>query len=36
MQTVQKGRERLQVHAPSPVVNEADADDGGFFDQDDL
>jgi cell division septum initiation protein DivIVA len=36
MQTVQKGRERLQVHAPSPVVNEADADDSGFFDQDDL
>jgi cell division septum initiation protein DivIVA len=36
MQTVQKGRERLQVHAPSPVVSEADADDGGFFDQDDL
>jgi cell division septum initiation protein DivIVA len=35
MQTVQKGRERLQVHAPSPVVNEADADDRGFFDQDD-
>jgi len=36
MQTVQKGRERLQVHAPSPVVNEADADESGFFDQDDL
>ena len=36
MQTVQKGRERLQVHAPSPVVNEADADEAGFFDQDDL
>jgi hypothetical protein len=24
------------VHAPSPVVNEADADEPGFFDQDDL
>jgi cell division septum initiation protein DivIVA len=36
MQTVQKGRERLQVHAPSPVVNDADADESGFFDQDDL
>ncbi len=36
MQTVQKGRERLQVHAPSPVVNDADADENGFFDQDDL
>jgi len=36
MQTVQKGRERLQVHAPSPVVNESDADEAGFFDQDDL
>jgi DNA repair exonuclease SbcCD ATPase subunit len=36
MQTVQKGRERLQVHAPSPVVNESDADESGFFDQDDL
>ena len=36
MQTVQKGRERLQVHAPSPEVNESDADDSGFFDQDDL
>jgi len=36
MQTVQKGRERLQVHAPSPVVNEADADESDFFDQDDL
>jgi cell division septum initiation protein DivIVA len=35
MQTVQKGRERLQVHAPTPVVSEADVDDGGFFDQDD-
>jgi len=34
MQTVQKGRERLQVHAPSPVVSEADVDDSGFFDQD--
>ncbi len=34
MQTVQKGRERLQVHAPSPVVNEADVDESGFFDQD--
>jgi cell division septum initiation protein DivIVA len=36
MQTVQKGRERLQVHAPSPVVNDADADESDFFDQDDL
>jgi cell division septum initiation protein DivIVA len=36
MQTVQKGRERLQVHAPSPVVNDADADENDFFDQDDL
>ncbi len=36
MQTVQKGRERLQVHAPSPVVHESDADESGFFDQDDL
>ena len=36
MQPVQKGRERLQVHAPTPVVSEADADDGGFFDQDEL
>lgn len=34
MQTVQKGRERLQVHAPSPVVSEADVDESGFFDQD--
>jgi cell division septum initiation protein DivIVA len=34
MQTVQKGRERLQVHAPTPVVSEADVDDSGFFDQD--
>src|SRR5205823_5754655 len=37
MQSVQKGRERLQVHAPTP---EAEAellpgdDEGGFFDQD--
>jgi vacuolar-type H+-ATPase subunit H len=36
MQTVKKGRERLEVHAPSPVVSEADADEGDFFDQDDL
>jgi cell division septum initiation protein DivIVA len=37
MQQVQKGRERLQVHAPEPVVNEADAlDDDAFFDQDEL
>ncbi len=36
MQTVQKGRERLQVHAPTPVVHESDADESGFFDQDDL
>jgi cell division septum initiation protein DivIVA len=36
MQTVQKGRERLQVHAPSPVGNDADADENDFFDQDDL
>jgi F0F1-type ATP synthase membrane subunit b/b' len=35
MQTVQKGRERLQVHAPTPVVSEADIDDSAFFDQDD-
>ena len=34
MQTVQNGRERLQVHAPSHVANEADPDVGGFFDQD--
>ena len=37
MQQVQKGRERLQVHAPTPVVSEADAEaDDAFFDQDDL
>jgi cell division septum initiation protein DivIVA len=36
MQTVQKGRERLQVHAPSPVAAEDETDDSGFFDQDDL
>jgi cell division septum initiation protein DivIVA len=36
MQTVHKGRERLQVHAPSPVEPEGEGDDGGFFDQDDL
>jgi len=37
MQQVQKGRERLQAHAPTPVVNEADADEeGAFFDQDEL
>ena len=38
MQTVQKGRERLQVHT-TPVVPEAAEmaeDDGAFFDQDDL
>ena len=40
MQAVQKGRERLQVHAPTPMPAEgelaADADDAGaFFDQDD-
>ncbi len=35
MQQVQKGRERLQVHAPAPVVAEGDQiDDGAFFDQD--
>lgn len=37
MQQVQKGRERLQVHAPAPVVGEAEPDDdGAFFDQDEL
>jgi F0F1-type ATP synthase membrane subunit b/b' len=37
MQQVQKGRERLAVHAPEPVVSEADAvEDDAFFDQDDL
>jgi len=37
MQQVQKGRERLQAHAPTPVVSEADADEeGAFFDQDEL
>ena len=37
MNQVQKGRERLQVHAPSPVVSEADAaEEDTFFDQDDL
>ncbi len=35
MQQVQKGRERLQVHAPAPVVAEGDqSDDGAGFDQD--
>jgi cell division septum initiation protein DivIVA len=37
MQTVQKGRERLQVHAPAPPTEaEIIEDDGAFFDQDDL
>jgi cell division septum initiation protein DivIVA len=37
MQTVQKGRERLQVHAPTPPAEaEILEDDGAFFDQDDL
>ena len=37
MNQVQKGRERLQVHAPSPVVSEAEAaEEDTFFDQDDL
>ncbi len=34
MQTVQKGRERLQVHAPAPEAEIVDSDEGGFFDQD--
>ncbi len=38
MQTVQKGRERLQVHTTPAVPPEAEVvdDDGAFFDQDDL
>jgi cell division septum initiation protein DivIVA len=38
MQTVQKGRERLQVHTTPVVPEEAEMaeDDGAFFDQDDL
>jgi cell division septum initiation protein DivIVA len=37
MQTVQKGRERLQVHAPTPAVEaEVLDDEGAFFDQDDM
>jgi F0F1-type ATP synthase membrane subunit b/b' len=38
MQTVQKGRERLQVHAPTevPIEDDMPDDDGAFFDQDDL
>jgi cell division septum initiation protein DivIVA len=37
MQTVQKGRERLQVHVGPPPGDEADLTDAGpsFFDQDD-
>jgi cell division septum initiation protein DivIVA len=39
MQAVQKGRERLQVHAPAPMPGEAgdlveEGDAGAFFDQD--
>ena len=35
MQQVQKGRERLQVHAPAPEVAEPEAEDeAAFFDQD--
>ena len=37
MQQVQKGRERLQVHAPSPEMSEPEPDDdNAFFDQDEL
>jgi hypothetical protein len=38
MQTVQKGRERLQVHVPTdtPVEDDMPDDEGAFFDQDDL
>jgi cell division septum initiation protein DivIVA len=37
MQQVQKGRERLQVHAPPPEVAEPETDEeAAFFDQDDL
>jgi cell division septum initiation protein DivIVA len=35
MQQVQKGRERLQVHAPMPEAElEGNDDEGAFFDQD--
>ena len=35
MQQVQKGRERLQVHAPAPELAEPEADEeAAFFDQD--
>ncbi len=38
MQQVQKGRERLQVHAPTETqpVDDMPDDDGAFFDQDEL
>ncbi len=37
MQQVQKGRERLQVHAPTPVEEEPESEeDAAFFDQDDV
>ncbi len=37
MQQVQKGRERLQVHAPTPEAEaELVIDEGAFFDQDDV
>jgi len=38
MQTVQKGRERLQVHTTPTVPPEAEVvdDDGAFFDQDEI
>ena len=34
MQTVQKGRERLQVHAPPAPTDATEPDEHGFFDQD--
>ncbi len=39
MQQVHKGRERLQVHAPTPAPAEGEEDtddEGGFFDQDEV
>jgi cell division septum initiation protein DivIVA len=36
MQTVQKGRERLQVHAPPQPTDAHEPDESGFFDQDEL